>query len=247
MPGLQRGDQVVGHHDRTTRDVDQQRALASSGTGTPRPPARASRSCRARSGSPRRPAAAGPGRSAIACTPSRAVRATRSTSTSNGSSLASMSRPMSPYPTISTVLSASDVPPALVPRLCVLVATNPGCRAATRASGSAPAPPSTRCGCRGRCRAARPSGTSLRMWSTPAVSVCTTFEPRHPARSTWPVLRLRGRTPGRRTRTSSAESGIVAGSRHAPSRTAARRAPPPAPRRRTGSTPAVARQPCGPT
>ena len=84
-------------------------------------------------------------------------------------------RPIAPYPTSSTRLSASaGCQPDSHSRRS-WARTKPGTpRSDWPGSGSAPARRSTCRGCRGRCRAARRRAPFARMLSTPAVSVCTT-------------------------------------------------------------------------
>ena len=82
---------------------------------------------------------------------------------------------MSPYPTISTVLSASAVRQPWFQRPSAWSPTNPGmprsdARVSVTASSAVEALWMPR-----PLQSSTPSGIWLRMWSTPAVSVCTTL------------------------------------------------------------------------
>ncbi len=115
------------------------------------------------------------GRSTMPCTPSRAVRATFTTSHSKPLSRSSIARPMSPYPTISTVLSASDSLRSGRHSPRSWARTKPGiprsdARVSVRTSSAVDALWIPR-----PLHSSTPSGTAGRMSSTPAVMVCTTL------------------------------------------------------------------------
>ena len=179
--GAELGQQGVGVHDGPPGHVDQQRAVLHPGqeAGVHQAPGLVGErhdqhdhvGPGSRSGS-----------SSMACTPSRADRATRITSTSNGSQprldrLADRAVPDEQH----RAVGQRRAPPVGFHSTPVLGADELAGRRAARTGSASARARRWRCrGCRDRCTASRPSGTRAAMLSTPADSICTTCRLRHP-------------------------------------------------------------------
>ena len=135
----------------------------------------------------------------MACTPSRAERATRVTVVSNGSSRASMASPIAPYPTISTDLSARAGRHRGFHSRRSWARTNSGMpRSDDRIRVSVSSAVELSWMPRPLHRVT-PSGICERTLSTPADSVCTTSRLDHPGQHVGDAAPPR-RTASRRTR-----------------------------------------------